>query len=56
MFDRLFTTKTGGTGLGLSISQSIIQAHGGRIWAEPAQPNGAILAFLIPGAAAARDG
>ena len=48
IFDYLFTTKTGGTGLGLSISRSIIEAHGGRIWAEPATPNGTMFRFQLP--------
>lgn len=48
IFDHLFTTKTGGTGLGLSISKSIVELHGGRVWAEPASPNGAIFRFQLP--------
>ena len=48
IFEHLFTTKVGGTGLGLTISQSIIEAHGGRIWAEAATPRGAIFKFNIP--------
>ena len=48
MFERLFTTKEGGTGLGLTISKSIIEAHGGRIWAEAAEPLGAIFRFQLP--------
>ena len=48
MFDRLFTTKAGGTGLGLTISKSIIEAHGGRIWAAPAAPSGAVFRFQMP--------
>ena len=44
------TTKTGagGTGLGLPICQKIIEAHGGRIWAENAKPKGAVFTFVIP--------
>jgi signal transduction histidine kinase len=48
IFDHLFTTKMGGTGLGLSISKSIITSHGGRIWAEPATPHGAVFRFQLP--------
>ena len=50
IFQHLFSTKVGGTGLGLAISQSIIEAHGGRIWVEPATPRGAIFKFNIPAA------
>jgi PAS domain S-box-containing protein len=49
IFEHLFTTKVGGTGLGLAISRSIIEAHGGRIWVEPAWPHGAIFKFSIQG-------
>jgi PAS domain S-box-containing protein len=48
IFDHLFTTKEGGTGLGLAISKSIIEAHGGRIWAESAEPRGALFRFCLP--------
>ncbi|MFZ1108892.1 MAG: ATP-binding protein [Rhodomicrobium sp.] len=41
-------TGAGGTGLGLAICQKIIEAHGGRIWAENATPQGAIFTFVIP--------
>jgi signal transduction histidine kinase len=41
-------TGAGGTGLGLAICDHIIQAHGGKIWAENAKPHGAILTFVIP--------
>ena len=50
--DRIFkpfhTTKASGLGMGLSICRSIIDAHGGRLWAEANQPRGAILQFTLP--------
>ena len=48
IFDRLFTTKPNGMGLGLSICRSIIEAHGGRLWASPGSPNGAVFRFTMP--------
>jgi PAS domain S-box-containing protein len=48
IFDRLFTTKLNGMGLGLSICRSIIEAHGGRLWASPGSPHGAVFQFTIP--------
>ena len=49
IFDAFFSTKTGGMGIGLSICRSIIEAHHGRIWAEQAQPSGAVFHFTLPG-------
>jgi signal transduction histidine kinase len=43
-----YTTKPGGLGMGLSICRSIIEAHGGRLWAEANEQRGAIFQFLIP--------
>jgi two-component system sensor kinase FixL len=47
VFDPFFTTKSDGTGLGLSISRSIIEAHGGTIWAHPASPGGGTFGFTL---------
>jgi signal transduction histidine kinase len=47
VFDSLFTTKPGGIGIGLTISRSIIQAHDGRIWADP-KTGGATFHFTLP--------
>jgi signal transduction histidine kinase len=48
LFNAFYTTKPGGLGLGLSICRSIIEAHGGRLWAEANEPQGAILEFTVP--------
>jgi PAS domain S-box-containing protein len=50
MFDAFYTTKPQGIGLGLAISRSIIEAHGGRLWAEANQGPGATFAFRLPSA------
>jgi signal transduction histidine kinase len=49
--DRLFeasTTKVQGIGIGLAICCSIIEAHGGRIWARANEPRGALFQFIVP--------
>ena len=48
LFEPFYTTKSQGLGMGLSISRSIIEAHGGRLWAEPAEENGAVFQFNLP--------
>ena len=48
IFDPLFTTKPTGMGMGLSICRSIIEAHGGRLWASPGTTHGTDFQFTIP--------
>lgn len=48
MFDPYFTTKRNGTGLGLWICRSIVESHGGRIWADSNLPHGSIFSFSLP--------
>ncbi len=48
MFDAFFTTKESGLGLGLSISRTIVEAHGGRIWSEPSENQGALFHVVLP--------
>jgi signal transduction histidine kinase len=52
LFDAFYTTKPGGMGMGLSICRSIIEAHGGRVWATTNVPKGAVLQFTLPPEAA----
>src|SRR6266403_2820959 len=48
IFEPFYTTKLQGTGMGLAISRSIIEAHGGRLWAEPNTPRGATFQCTLP--------
>jgi signal transduction histidine kinase len=48
LFDAFYTTKPSGLGLGLSICRSIIESHGGRLWAIANVPRGAIFQFTVP--------
>jgi PAS domain S-box-containing protein len=50
VFDAFYTTKSNGVGMGLSICRSIINAHGGRLWADVNASRGAVFRFTLPGA------
>jgi signal transduction histidine kinase len=48
LFNTFYTTKSSGMGMGLSICRSIIELHGGRIWAVPNVADGAAIQFILP--------
>jgi len=48
LFNAFYTTKPDGMGMGLAISHSIVEVHGGRIWATPNSPRGAVFQFVLP--------
>jgi C4-dicarboxylate-specific signal transduction histidine kinase len=49
LFEPFFTTRSQGIGMGLPISRSIIEAHGGRLWAESTENQGSVFQFTLPG-------
>lgn len=48
LFQAFYTTKVNGIGIGLAISRTIIESHGGLLWAEPNMPRGAVFKFKLP--------
>jgi len=49
IFESFYTTKSSGLGIGLPICRSIVDAHGGRLWADVREPRGAVFRFTLPG-------
>jgi signal transduction histidine kinase len=50
IFDAFYTTKSEGMGMGLFICRTIIESHGGRLWAEPCAPHGSAFNVTLPSA------
>ena len=48
LFEAFYTTKSQGMGIGLAVSRTIVQTHGGLLWARPNAPRGAVFAFTLP--------
>ena len=48
LFEAFYTTKPDGLGMGLPICRSIIEAHGGRLWAKTNEPMGDVFQFILP--------
>jgi signal transduction histidine kinase len=48
IFEAFYTTEASGLGMGLSICRSIVEAHGGGLWATPNEPHGAMFCMMLP--------
>lgn len=48
LFEPFYTTKASGLGMGLAICRSIIEAHGGQLWATASEPQGTVFQFTLP--------